>query len=160
MKGNGSSILPYLSPDGTQVVFSSAANNLDSADRNHISDVYSKNLVTGDITLVSTSSAGVSGNGPSDNPYLSSDGTKVVFTSAATNLDSMDTDPFEDIYMKDLTTGTLTLLSTSSAGVKGNADSLNPAMSADGSLVVFYSGATNLDPADTDSILDVYVKAI
>jgi hypothetical protein len=44
------------------------------------------------------------------------------------------------------------------AGVKGNADSLNPAMSADGSLVAFYSGATNLDPADTDPILDVYVK--
>jgi len=160
VKGNGQSILPYLSPDGTQVVFSSEANNLDPADRNRIMDVYSKNLVTGNITLVSTSSTGVNGNGPSVNPYLSADGTKVAFTSRSTNLDPMDKDALEDIYMKNLTTGTLTLLSTSSAGVKGNADSLNPAMSGDGSLVAFYSGATNLDPADTDPILDIYVKAI
>ena len=33
-------------------------------------------------------------------------------------------------------------------------------MSADGTMVAFYSNATNLDPADTDSLYDVYVKVL
>src|SRR4051794_21608541 len=43
-------------------------------------------------------------------------------------------------------------------GVKGNSDSVDTAVSADGRYVAFTSTATNLDPADSDSGSDVYVR--
>ena len=47
---------------------------------------------------VSVSSAGVQGNGGSDTPRLSADGTYVVFNSDATNLVSDDTNVVTDIF--------------------------------------------------------------
>ena len=121
-------------------------------------DVYVKDLTTGDLTLASTSDVGVKGNGSSFEPSISADGTKVAFSSEATNLDPADTDGVLDVYVKDLTTGDLALASTSDAGVKGNGSSFEPSISADGTKVAFSSVATNLDPADTDGFADVYVK--
>ena len=158
VKGNGHSVEPSLSADGTKVAFASLATNLDPADTDAVLDVFVKELTTGDLTLASTSDAGVKGNATSTEPSLSAVGTKVAFYSSATNLDPADTDGVLDVYVKDLTTGDLTLASTSDAGVKGNGSSFKPALSADGTKVAFYSAATNLDPADTDGLGDVYVK--
>jgi uncharacterized repeat protein (TIGR01451 family) len=117
-----------------------------------------KDLTTGDIVLASTSDTGTNGNGESSAPSLSADGARVVFQSSATNLDPADTDSIADVYVKDLTTGDIVLASTSDTGTKGNSISLGASLSADGTGVSFYSYATNLDPADTDSPADVYVK--
>jgi hypothetical protein len=54
-------------------------------------------------------------------------------------------------------TGDITLASTSDTGVKGSADNA-PSLSAEGTRVAFASDATNLDPGDTDTVKDVYVK--
>ena len=150
--------MPPLSADGTKVAFISSATNLDPADTDGFLDVYVKDLTTGGLTLASTSDTGVKGNARSFKPSLSAAGTKVAFISSATNLDPADTDGFSDVYVKDLTTGDLTLASTSDAGVKGNSGSFEPSLSADGTKVAFWSTATNLDPADTDGFSDVYVK--
>ena len=87
------------------------------------------------------------------NLSLSADGTKVAFQSIATNLDPADTDADYDVYVKDLTTGDLTLASTSDAGVKGNSSSFAASLSAVGTKVAFLSVATNLDPADTGRVV-------
>ncbi len=165
VKGNSFSFTGFsqsVSGDGTKVVFSSFATNLDPADTDSIPDVYVKDLTTGDITLVSTSDTGVKGNSGSIFPNISADGSVVAFSSRATNFDPADTtDENEDIYVKDLTTGEITLANTSDAGVKGDSpfeDVSVASISADGSVVAFSSIATNLDPADTDSIRDAYVK--
>ena len=79
-----------------------------------------KDLVTGDITLASTSDADVKGNAGSDQASLSADGTRVAFTSSATNLDRHDRDDVVDVYVKNLTTGDIELASTTSSGIKGN----------------------------------------
>lgn len=160
VKGNGGSSLPYMSADGTLVAFRSSATNLDPADTDKTLDIYVKNLVTGDLTLVSTTETGVKGNGDSVSPYFSSDGASVAFNSRATNLDPADPDLAKDAYVKDLASGDLTLLSVSDAGIKGDGDSLNPALSADGGTVAYYSSATNLHPKDPDAIPDVYLKEI
>src|ERR671919_600361 len=131
VKGNSESSQASTSADGSKVAFSSQATNLDTADTDAVPDVYVKNLVTGDITLASTSDAGVKGNGGSLAPFLSADGTKVAFYSRATNLDPADTDGILDVYVKDLLTGDITLASTSDAGVKGNNQSGVPSLSAD-----------------------------
>jgi hypothetical protein len=157
VKGNRDSQSGSPSADGTKVAFSSQATNLDPADTDTIYDAYVKDLSTGNITLVSTSDTGVKGNGHTSSPSLSDDGTKVAFISEATNLDPADTDTFDDVYVKDLSTGNITLASTSDTGVKGNGHSLG-SLSADGTKATLISQATNLDPGDTDSVDDVYVK--
>jgi hypothetical protein len=160
VKGNGGSGGPSLSADGTKAVFSSWATNLDPADTDTINDVYVKDLVSGDIMLASTSDSGIKGNGSNYWLSISADGTAVAFVSFATNLDPVDTDAVLDVYVKNITTGDLTLASTSDSGVKASGESNYAMLSADGDRVSFLSRATNLDPADTDTRPDIYVKDI
>jgi hypothetical protein len=161
VKANGHNQSVSMSADGSRVAFPSYATNLDPADTDSSYDVYVKDLNTGDVTLASTSDAGVKGDDPSFWPSLSADGTRVAFISAARNLDPADTDFGWDVYVKDLVTGDLMFASSSDAGVNSNGQvwMLNqPPLSADGTRVAFASTATNLDPADTNSLNDVYVK--
>ena len=158
-KGNGGSSTPSLSADGTKVAFASVASNLEAADTDGYYDVYVKDLVSGELSLASTSDDGTKGNGGSYVPSVSEDGTRVAFGSAASNLGEGDTDSVDDVYVKDLGTGELNLASTSDSGsTKGNGLSDQPSLSADGTQVAFNSVASNLDAADTDNVWDVYVK--
>src|SRR5687768_3487219 len=93
----------------------------------------------GGTTLVSASDVGVKANGDSRTRSLSADGTMVVFHSYADNLDPADTDTMGDVYVKDVVTGDITLVSTSDVGVKGNGASFHPTISADGAKVAFHS---------------------
>jgi Tol biopolymer transport system component len=55
------------------------------------------------VTLASAAASGEQGNGPSSGPTLSADGTKVTFTSNATNLVPGDTTGgFPDVFVRDL----------------------------------------------------------
>jgi uncharacterized repeat protein (TIGR01451 family) len=140
-----------ISADGTTVAFTWGA------------DVYVRNLVTGDVNLVSTTAEGTRANGNSVGASLSADGTKVAFASRATNLHPADDDNTQDLYVKDLTTGALTLASVSDAGAKANGENagvggFGASLSGDGTRVAFMSMATNLDPSDADVLQDVYVK--
>jgi hypothetical protein len=163
VKSNGTSAWPSLSADGTRVAFISSATTLDPGDTapDFLWDLYVKDLITGDITLASTSDSGIKGNGDVwlDRPPLSTDGTRVAFASIATNLDPADTNSLNDVYVKNLNTGNIDLVSRSDTGVKGNGHSIiDGSLSPDGRTVAFISNATNLDPADTDNLRDVYVK--
>jgi uncharacterized repeat protein (TIGR01451 family) len=159
-KGNADSFSPAISADGTRVAFVSAASNLDPADGDNTYDIYIKNLLTDDITLASRSDSGTKGNKSSTSPALSSNGTVVAFDSMSTNLDPGDADQTHDVYVKDLSDGDLTLVSTSDSGNKGDGTSLAPALSSSGGLVAFQSSSTNLDPVDADITQDVYVKNV
>jgi hypothetical protein len=152
IKGNRDSAFEVISADGTKIAFWSRANNLDPADRDSYEDVYVKDLVTGDITLASTSDDGVKSNstlstGPLGVASLSADATKVAIASDATNLDPKSNGTTQ-VYVKDLVTGDITLASTSDQGIKGNGPSGLPILSADGTRVGFTSIANNLDPRD------------
>ena len=64
-------------------------------------------------------SAGVQGSvGTISNPVYSPDGTKMAYYSNIPNLVASDTNgTFYDVFVKDLITGAVTLVSTSSSGV-------------------------------------------
>ena len=158
IKDNGSSQSVSLNNRGKKVAFTSTSTNLDPLDLDATSDIYMKNLATADIQLVSTSTGGTKANGLNAFPDLASNVDVVAFSSQATNLDPLDLDITYDVYVKDLATGTLTLASTTAAGVKANDTSFLPSISGGGRWVAFASYATNLDPADTDSLPDIYVK--
>ena len=49
---NGDNDVATISADGSKVAFRSTATNLDSADTDSTSDVYVKNLISGDVQLV------------------------------------------------------------------------------------------------------------
>jgi Tol biopolymer transport system component len=161
-QGNGNSATdsdPVFSPDGTKLLFGSTANNLVSGDTNGVEDLFLKDLVTGATTRISTGSSGNEGNGASYvySQAFSPDGTKIVFESTSSNLVPGDTNAHSDVFLKDLTNGNLTRLSTSASGAQGNDDSFAPAFSPDGTKVAFDSHATNFVVGDT-AYDDVFLK--
>ncbi|HRF96130.1 MAG TPA: hypothetical protein PLZ51_13085, partial [Aggregatilineales bacterium] len=118
IEGNQNSLDAIISSDGRYVVFTSTATNLVPNDTNGMQDIFIYDTQTGQITLVSASSAGVIGNNNSGYPSISNDGRYVLFVSQASNLVASDTDINYDIYIKDMQTGQLTLESLNHAGDK------------------------------------------
>lgn len=159
---NKSSYTGSVSADGRLVAFVSAATNLVAGTAGN-SEIYLKDLVTGALTMISTSATGAFANGYCNDGLLSADGLYVTFESTATNLVSTPVPAgVTQIYVKNLKTGAVALLSKTQAGVAGNADSYlsgektpNPAavMSADDTRVVFMTNATNLGAPNGAPIL-------
>jgi Tol biopolymer transport system component len=133
-----------VSGNGRFVVFVSSA-QLGEADRNQLGDVYVLDLATGECTLESVGPGGSRGNGESLSPDISRDGRYVVFESAAGHL--LDTQALPGIFhvfLRDRENGVTRLLSANANGEPANGTSGNPAISADGTVVVFESTATDL----------------
>jgi Tol biopolymer transport system component len=147
-----------ISHNGRTVAFSTDA-ALDPGDVNGRADVYVKDLDTGGLLLASATGAGVVGDAGSVSPVVTARGDAVAFATFATNLDPRDTETDSDIYLKDLCSGALTLVSTDSGGVKGDDSSSYPAVARNGRIVAFASYATNLGPKPPETwTMDVYVK--
>jgi Tol biopolymer transport system component len=158
VEGNDHSYIPSISADGRFVTFYSLATNLVSGDSNGKEDIFVRDRTTGTTTRVSKSSAGVQADGTSYASSVSADGRYVAFDSFATNLVSSDTNGMRDVFVHDRTAGATSLVSKSSAGVKGNGNSISPSLSADGRYVAFYSFATNLVSDDTNGVKDIFVR--
>jgi hypothetical protein len=94
----------------------------------------------------------------SDDRSTSADGTKVVFTSQANALSPDDNDSVRNVYVRDRTANTTTLVSRSTSGAAADADSFEPVISADGNWVAFSSAARNLASDDADGAPDVFVR--
>src|SRR5262245_38698554 len=108
-------------------------------------------------TRASVSSNGAQGNAGSGDPALSSDGRFVAFVSDATNLVPGDTNAWPDVFVRDLASGVTGRVTVDSAGNQANANSYEPALSADGRFVAFQSYASNLVPGDTNATSDIFV---
>jgi hypothetical protein len=140
--GNGASQNPSISADGQHVAFVSAASNLVPGDTNNANDIFVRdiqtvgNLQTGSLTWVSAG-----GNAGSASPSISSDGRYVAFSSFASNLLSGDTNGNSDVFLKDLQTGRLTMVSSG-----GSDNSLGSSVSADGHAVAFTVGTPGQVP--------------
>lgn len=125
-----------------------------------VSSVYVRDLDTGTTTLVSRADGmdGVPGaGGDSRAPAISADGNIVAFESDADNLSGDDDDLVTNVYARDLTAGTTTLVSRADTGPADGA-SHNPSVSADGSLIAYDSAATNISTTDDDTVTDVFVR--
>ena len=148
LQGNGNSLVPSISSDGRYVSFLSAATNLVTPASSG-TQFFRKDMVTGEVRLVSADAAGVQGNGAGELSSISSDGRYVAFYSNATNLVSPATSGIQ-MFRKDMVTGEVLLVSSNAAGTQGNANSLGQSISSDGRYVAFHSPATNLvTPATT-----------
>jgi TolB protein len=100
--------------------------------------------------IVSVTRAGHQG-GPAQGSFdasVSADGHLVAFDSYV-HLISTDTDRVRDVYVKDLSTGNVTLVSVASNGHEGDDRSYEPHISGNGRFVAFTSEADDLVPGDT-----------
>ena len=164
---NGNSGGVSVSNDGSRVVFGSSANNLDSrATGNGIDHVYVKDVTTGQLFLVDTAADGAVGNqnardgGVSGiDASISGDGTMVAFASSSTNLVPGVVDGELHIYIKNLTTGAISLLDQAGA-VPGDSASGYPLFSSDSAHVAFSSSASNLVANDTNGEEDVFLTTL
>lgn len=156
--GNERSSDVAISATGRFAAFASAATNLVGGDSNGWSDIFVHDMQNGETTRVSLAGDGTQGDGDSWAPAISADGRFVAFASSATNLVDADTNGAPDIFVHDRQTGEIALVSVAGDGTQGNLDSLEPAISADGSVVAFYSWADNLVPADVNgTVRDIFV---
>ncbi len=141
------------------MAFASYASDLDVTGPNSNNgqwQVYRWSRATGEIKLVSVNTDGTNGgDSTSWVPSISADGSRISFTTAASNLASgvTDTNGNWDIYYRNLTTSVTTLVTHSSADPLLAADSYSSEpsrMSRDGSTIVYSSTATNLEAGTSD----------
>jgi Tol biopolymer transport system component len=154
---DGSSGAPSLSADGRHAAFASDADNLASPQLSGTSDIFLRDLEAGTTTLISR--AGPPADGPSADPSISADGSRVAFTSEATNL-SDDDGGFVDVFVRDLRAGTTTLVSRPDGPASEGPEAVSnaPAISADGLHVAFVSDADDLAPGAAAGVTSVYVR--
>lgn len=158
--GDKDSFNPGISADGRFVAYNSSAGNLVANDTNGDIDVFVRDLQSGTTTLASVNKDGSNGgNGSSFLPVLSADGRSVAFVSNATNLAAADSNGNGDIFVRNLQSGTTTLVSINRDGTdSGMGSSYAPALSADGRFVTFESSAGDLVPIDSNGVTDVFVR--
>ena len=143
---------PAISADGRRVAFTAES----GADRG----VWVRDLPAGRTFLASRADGpdGAPANAEARLPALDADGSRVVFSSSATNLGDGDTDALPDIHVRDLETGRTILVSRGTGGEKGDGESGVPDISADGARVAFVTYSKNLGDGDTDVQPDVHLR--
>jgi len=152
--GTGSDIsnnysLAAISADGSKVVFQIVATNLiEGVTTTDTWNVYLYDVESEEITLITT---GLGGAGISSTyPWgldISGDGRKVVFPVLAYDelIDGLvRSDGNRQIVMYDVESQDFTLISAEPGGNPGNSESMTPAISHDGSRIVFGTTATDL----------------
>ena len=137
-----------VSADGGKLLFVSDAPGLVPGDSNNYADLFVLNTVTGAISLVTATPAGDATGFWVTNAMLSRDGSKVIF---AASLGSS-----QQVFVKNMTTGTLIPISSSADGSLGNAFSEIGGLSPDGRTAYFWSAASNLVSGDTNDKSDLF----
>ena len=156
-EADGDSLRPAISADGRFVAFDSDAWNLAWGDTNDAFDVFVKDRQTDIVTRVSVDDAGAQADGGSIRPTLSADGRFVAFYSDAANLVPGDTNGASDVILHDRRSGATKRVSVAGGGGEANGDSVRPALSADGRLIVFESDASNLVTRDSNRFTDIFL---
>jgi len=155
--GNGVSDHGTVTTDGSLVAFCSTSDNLVWGDSNLVEDIFLRDRVAGTTTRISLSPKGFQTNLRSALPKITPDGRFVVFWSYASNLVNGDTNATTDVFVYDVSAGTIERDSVDSSGAEANGWSELGSISADGRFVAFDSAATNLVSGDTNGAADIFV---
>ncbi|MBI5689643.1 MAG: PD40 domain-containing protein [Verrucomicrobia bacterium] len=178
-QANGGSFKPAISTTGQYVAFESTATNLIAAGTTAgVTHVYLHNRdvsnsgtfdTPGNVStvLVSQSSGAAQGDGNSIQASISGGGQYVAFATDATNLGGTVTSGIRNVYLRDVTGATTTLVSFDTGGGASDGSSRAPSLNqnngvgagtfADGRYLVFGSEATDLVLGDTNGVSDIFV---
>lgn len=152
---DGHCLHPAISGDGSKVAFAATATNFAGSPGGFI-QVWLRNITTSTTELISKDNGGTAGNAGSFNPDLSYDGRYVTYDSRATNLVSPAAGA-DNIYVRDRTANTTSLVSITTTGVAGGNAQL-PVITADGRYIAFASFSNLLVLGDTNTQFDVFVR--
>ena len=136
-----------VSTNGRYVAYSSEATDLADNATNEWREVFVRDLLLQTNILVSADANGFPGAPLSTEPSISGSGRYVAFSSVATNLVPGVSTNTENVFLRDLQSGTTALVSVNISGgtpAGGNKDSFSPTISSDGRYILFYSKATNV----------------
>lgn len=142
---------PRISGDGRYLVFESRPPITMNTPR---ADIVLRDRTAGTSRVLTTTARNTAPFGWSRDPDISDDGRVVAFSSAATTLtDGPDVNgAIEDVYLVQMSSGTITRASVTSAGVQPDrGDSIQPSLSADGRWLAFASTAPLDDGPPTGS---------
>ena len=138
-----------ISANGSKVAFNSDASNLVGANTDGFyANIFLYDVATATTTLITKGLGLLGGDNSSTLPTISADGTRIVFTSTATDLISgFTTNDNFNVYLYNVTTGTTSLITKGPSPYIGSDDinrSYATDISADNNLIVFSSIATDL----------------
>ncbi|MEU6824190.1 hypothetical protein ABZ921_26465 [Streptomyces atriruber] len=113
------------------------------------------------MRLVGAAQDGTPADAASDDVSLSGDGRYAAFTSAAANLTPDADDSSADVFLRDMVTGEVRLVSVESEPVSEDTrPGRRTDVTDDGGTVAFDSPAGNLVPADTNGTADVFLRRL
>ncbi len=158
VEGDGASEFSKLSPDGRFVAFASYATNFVASDTNGELDVFVVDRTLGTIVRASVDASGAEADGASYAEGFSADDRWLAISSLATNLVPNDTNHVRDVFVRDLQTGQMELISVGPGGIQSNGATVRAALSADARYVAFESWGDDLVPNDTNGTMDVFVR--
>ena len=128
--------LPSLSADGSRVAFGGGSCRWMTSPC--VTAAWVKDVQADTLTLASRRSDGTQDNaGTSSLVRISGDGLFVSFSSYATNFDPSDTDAIPDIYLKNLDSGDLSLVSQADDERRGTATRSCRGQSAEANRLYF-----------------------
>ncbi|MDZ4064274.1 MAG: cell wall-binding repeat-containing protein, partial [Coriobacteriia bacterium] len=141
------------------MAFQSGSTNLVPDDTNDCGDVFVHDRETGETTRVSVSSEGTEGDECATHPAISGDGKHVAFGSAATNIHADADSGNKNVYMRDLETNELILVSCMN-GEDGDDCSNRAGISDDGTVVAFQSSANNFEGPTDSGYEDIFIATL
>ena len=157
--GDLDSLQPTISDDGRYVAFESDATNLTPVTIGGHFEVYVRDMTTGVTKLISAGPGGAA-NADSSGPAISGDGNTVVFSSAASNLATINTGLHQQVYAADRQSDDVVPVSIGVGDVQANGDSTEPTVSGDGTIVAWASKATNLVTGITLTHQQIYQRTL
>lgn len=148
---SGSSITPMISADGLHVAFTSSSPDLVEDDTNGVTDVFVRDLESGTTERVSVGKGGRQADGMSNEPRISSDGSRVAFQSNAGNLDPDATGGTTQVFLRSRRDAVTLLVSLSPDRNPLTGSPTLDAISADGRWVLFRCSSPRLPPFPSQS---------
>lgn len=138
--GVSTSNAPSMSNNGRYVAFTSVAGNLVPGDTNGLTDVFVKDMVTGDILRASVDSAGNPATASSSSaPAIAGNGSAVAFQSADPGLVAGDGNGVTDVFVHVLANGETLRASVDGAGAELAEGGYGGSLSSDAQIVLFHS---------------------
>lgn len=143
--GNGDVDALALTAKGRYAFYTTRATDTADGDANGQPDVYRRDIASGEVALVS-GAGGATANGASDTPVGTPDGHFVAFRSFARNLIAGFEGGDSAVYVRDMETGEISLVSRHlgkpKLGTEG--DAWPVAISADGRYILIATDATDV----------------
>jgi hypothetical protein len=165
IQSNGVSDKPAISGDGRFIVFQSDATNLFTVTGVPTArQIYMYDISNRTTTLVSRTSTGVPGNGPSSSPSISFSGTYITYLTTATNIvvDGQSVPQGgTQIVRFNVATGVTERVNVNTSGGLSNGTtsaSSSARISPDGRSVVFTDAGSNLSDGDTNGKFDTFLR--